>query len=125
MTVLVTAASRHGATREIAEAVGRALAERGVETDVREIEEAGDPAAFEAVVLGSAVYMGQWLEPARRYVEEHGEALSARPVWLFSSGPLGEPLRPVEEKAVQSTRSSPPRARRSTGSSRGGSTGAA
>jgi len=101
MAVLVGAASRYGATREIAEAIGRVLAEHGVETDVSEIDEVDGAAGYEAVVLGSAVYVGQWLEPARRFVEEHGDELADRPTWLFSSGPIGDPPRPTEDKAVQ------------------------
>ena len=44
--------------------------------------------------------MGNWLAPARRFVEEYGEELASRPTWLFSSGPLGSPLRPQEDEAV-------------------------
>jgi menaquinone-dependent protoporphyrinogen oxidase len=101
MTVLVTAASRHGSTYEIAEAIGRALAERGVEADVRRPEDVEDVAAYDAVVLGAAVYMGKWVEDARRFVDEHAEALAARPTWLFSSGPIGDPPKPDAEEAVQ------------------------
>jgi menaquinone-dependent protoporphyrinogen oxidase len=101
MAVLVAAASRYGATQEIAEAIGRTLRERGLETDVRRIEDVSDLARHHAVVLGSAVYVGQWLEPARRFVEEHADELAARPTWLFSSGPIGEPPRPTEEEAVE------------------------
>jgi hypothetical protein len=42
MRVLVAVASRHGATREIAEAIGRTLRERGLDAQVRDVEEAGD-----------------------------------------------------------------------------------
>ncbi len=101
MTVLVAAASKHGATQEIAEAIGRALGERGLDADVAKIEEVAGLDAYEAVVLGSAVYVGNWLEPARRFVDEYGDELAERPTWLFSSGPLGDPPRPTEEKAVQ------------------------
>jgi menaquinone-dependent protoporphyrinogen oxidase len=52
------------------------------------------------VVLGSAVYAGHWLEPARELAERHAEALAARPVWLFSSGPVGDPPKPAEEESV-------------------------
>jgi menaquinone-dependent protoporphyrinogen oxidase len=55
---------------------------------------------FDAVVLGSAVYMGRWLDPARTFVEHRAEALSNRPTWLFSSGPIGDPPRPEESDAV-------------------------
>jgi len=51
-------------------------------------------------VLGSAVYMGNWLESAREFATEHAEELAARPTWLFSSGPTGDPPRPSADKAV-------------------------
>lgn len=101
MTVLVVAASKYGATQEIAEAIGRVLSERGLETDVRRIGDVVDLTAYAAVVLGSAVYAGHWLEPARRFVEEHGDELVDRPNWLFSSEPIGDPPRPSEHEAVQ------------------------
>jgi menaquinone-dependent protoporphyrinogen oxidase len=50
-----------------------------------------DPASFDAVVLGSAVYAGRWLDPARQYAALYADVLRARPVWLFSSGPIGNP----------------------------------
>ena len=43
------------------------------------------------MVLGSAVYAGRWLEPAREYAATHAGGLRTRPTWLFSSGPIGEP----------------------------------
>ncbi len=101
MRVLVTAASRHGATDEIANAIGRALYERGVEAEVRKLEDVDGLAGYDGVVLGSAVYYGKWLASARRFVDEHAVELAARPTWLFSSGPTGEPARPDAEKAVQ------------------------
>jgi menaquinone-dependent protoporphyrinogen oxidase len=42
------------------------------------------------VVLGSAVYAGQWRKEAAAFLETHEQALAKRPVWLFSSGPTGE-----------------------------------
>ena len=101
MTVLVAAASKYGATAEIAEAIGRALRESGVPADVRPVEQVGDLSGYTGVVLGSAVYLGRWLEPARRFVEEHADELAARPTWLFSSGPVGDPPKPEAGQAVQ------------------------
>jgi menaquinone-dependent protoporphyrinogen oxidase len=100
MRVLVAVASKYGATREIAEAVGRGLTERGHEVDVRDVADAGAVSEFAAVVLGSAVYAGRWLEAARAFVDEHALELAARPTWLFSSGPIGDPPRPVGDDAV-------------------------
>ena len=101
MRVLVAVASKYGATGEIAEAIGRRLAEHDLDTEVRDVSEIRDLADFEAVVLGSAVYAGRWLEGARAFVDEHADELAARPTWLFSSGPIGDPPRPAEDAAVQ------------------------
>ena len=101
MTVLVTAASRHGATYEIAEALVRELRGRSVDAEVMGLDEVADPAAYEAVLLGSGVYMGRWVEEARDFVDRHEQALATRPVWLFSSGPLGDPPKPAPDKAVE------------------------
>ena len=89
--VLVTAASRHGATHEIAEAIAAGLGRRGVETDARHAEELAGIDGYDAYVIGSAVYVGRWLAAARDLVEANAETLAARPVWMFSSGPLGPP----------------------------------
>jgi menaquinone-dependent protoporphyrinogen oxidase len=91
MRVLITAATRHDATREIAEAIGAGLAERGIDTETRPIDEVTDLSVYDAVVLGSAVYMGRWIKSARRFAEHNATTLAAMPVWLFSSGPLGQP----------------------------------
>lgn len=54
-------------------------------------------AAHDAVVLGSAVYDGRWLEPAMGYASEMADALRSRPTWLFSSGLSAGPLRLPDE----------------------------
>jgi menaquinone-dependent protoporphyrinogen oxidase len=109
MKVLVCAATKYGATGEIANAVADVLAENGLEVTVIPPEQAGAIEQFDAVVLGSAVYMGQWMKPARELVDRSAAALAARPVWLFSSGPVGEPAKPAENpvdvsKILQSTK---------------------
>ena len=103
MNVLVTAASRHGATQEIAEAIGRTLSDRGVVASVVPIADVTDLNGYDAVIVGSAVYMGHWLDSAQKFVGQHSETLSSRPTWLFSSGPIGDPPRPKEPQAVDVT----------------------
>jgi len=97
MTVLVTAASRHGSTMEIAEAIGRTLRQRGLDVDVQPAAGMSAVDRYEAVVLGSAVYMGHWLEAAWQLAESESRSLRMRPVWLFSSGPVGDPPKPDEQ----------------------------
>ena len=98
MRVLVTAASKHGGTAEIAAAIGRALAEHAVDVEVTAIEDTAGVENYGAVVLGSAVYAGHWLESATEFVEDHATQLAGRPVWLFSSGPIGVPPKPAEDQ---------------------------
>jgi menaquinone-dependent protoporphyrinogen oxidase len=97
--VLVAAASRHGATTElagaIADGVRRGLGDAG-EVLVRRPGEVTDVTGYDAVVLGSAVYSGHWLEEAHDLLLRCAVALWERPVWLFSSGPVGVPERPPE-----------------------------
>jgi menaquinone-dependent protoporphyrinogen oxidase len=101
--VLVVVATKHGSTREIAEAVVRGLADDGTAAGppltavLQEAEHAPSPAGFDAVVVGSAVYAGRWRETARDWVGAHAAELRTRPVWLFSSGPIGSPPFPPDE----------------------------
>lgn len=100
MKVLVTAASRHGSTADIAAAIVRVLHLRGLDADVVEPAEVKDLSEYDAVVLGSAVYAGRWMRPATDLVARCQPQLAGRPVWLFSSGPVGSPASPDEGPAV-------------------------
>ena len=101
MRVLVTAASEHGATGEIAEAIGEALRGRGLDATVVAPDDVDGVEGYDAVVLGSAVYSGRWLPPARALVDRCGAGLARRPVWLFSSGPVGDPSRTLVRKMAE------------------------
>jgi menaquinone-dependent protoporphyrinogen oxidase len=86
--VLIAYGSKHGATAEIADAVGHVLRERGLAVDLAPAAKAPQPGAFDAVVIGSAVYAGMWRGEVVDYVRRHRLALGTRPLWLFSSGPV-------------------------------------
>ncbi|MGY1616218.1 flavodoxin domain-containing protein [Geodermatophilus sp. SYSU D00691] len=96
--VLVAVASRHGATAElartVAEGIGGALP--AAEVDVRRCAEVDGVRDADGVVIGSAVYFGHWLEEGRDLLLRCAIDLWDRPVWLFSSGPVGDPPRPPE-----------------------------
>jgi len=89
MHALVTYASRLGSTAEMAKRIAARLCDRGVEATVLPVEATRTVATFDAVVIGSAIYAGHWLEGARHFVRENEQDLLARPVWVFSSGPVG------------------------------------
>jgi menaquinone-dependent protoporphyrinogen oxidase len=89
MRVLVTAASRHGGTLDVADVIARALAAAGFEADLRPPDEVASVREYGAVVIGSAIYYGQWLPTAIDLIRRHHEAMAGLPVWLFSVGPAG------------------------------------
>jgi menaquinone-dependent protoporphyrinogen oxidase len=97
MKVLVTAASKYGATDEIADVIGDVLRTHGLDTTVMPPGQVAAIEDYGAVILGSAVYEGRWLKQARMLAERSAGALAARPVWLFSSGPVGDPAKPEED----------------------------
>ena len=88
--VLVAYATKYGATAEIAEKIGQVLRQAGLQTDVLPADRVVDLTPYKAVVLGSAVYIGQWQKKAATFLQANEKALTERPVWLFSSGPTGE-----------------------------------
>jgi len=97
MDVLVSVASKHGATTEIARLIGKILGDRCLDVTVAPPDDVATVEGFDAFVIGSAVYAGRWRKEAKVFVEQHAEELRARPVWLFSSGPLGFPPKPDED----------------------------
>jgi menaquinone-dependent protoporphyrinogen oxidase len=100
MTMLVTYASKHGSTRGIAEAIGKRLRERGVDAEVRSVNDVANLEPYDGVVVGSAVYLGSWMKEATAFLDRHDVALRGIPVWLFSSGPTAtEPIeRAISDK---------------------------
>lgn len=92
MSVLIAYASRHGATRGIAERIGSTLERAGLTvsvTPVADVADIDDVGGHDAVVVGSAAYLGSWLSEATSFVRRNRVVLASRPVWLFSSGPVG------------------------------------
>jgi len=90
MRVLVAYATKYGATAEIADKIGQVLRQAGLQADVLPTDRVGDLTPYKAVVLGSAVYIGQWQKKAATFLRANEKALAERSVWLFSSGPTGE-----------------------------------
>ena len=88
--VLVVYATKYGATAEIAEKIGQVLGEAGLRADVLPADRVSDLTPYQAVVLGSAVYIGQWRKEAVKFLKANETVLAEKPMWLFSSGPTGE-----------------------------------
>jgi menaquinone-dependent protoporphyrinogen oxidase len=93
--VLVAYASKYGSTQEIAETIGRVMTALGQSAEICPADDVVTLEAYDAVVLGSAVYSGDWLVEAKEFLESFQDELKKRPLWLFSSGPTAS-VDPVE-----------------------------
>ena len=85
---LVAYGTRYGSTREVAEAVAATLEEQGVETDVKQAREVRSVDGYDAVVLGTPLYMGALHKDVRALLERSREALEHTPWALFALGPI-------------------------------------
>lgn len=90
MRVLIVYDTKYGATQEIADRIAIGIQKSGLDVTVAHAKAAPAPDLFDAVVIGSAVYIGGWRKHAKKYLLKHQTVLAQKHVWLFSSGPTGE-----------------------------------
>lgn len=86
MHILVTAASKHGATDEVADAIATRIAASGFTVDRLAPADVASVEGYDAVVVGSAVYILQWMPEAHDFMERFKDELPAGQVWAFSVG---------------------------------------
>ena len=89
MRILVTYGSKRGGTEGIARMLGSVLAECGLTVDVEPPGNVQGLEGYDAVVIGGALYANRWPGDIRRFVKRNAKSLRVKPVWMFSSGPLG------------------------------------
>ena len=87
--VLVTYASKYGATAEIAEKIRQVITEKGISAVLSPIKQVRDLSVYEAVIIGSAVYIGSWRKDAAAFIKNNASTLAGKKTWIFSSGPTG------------------------------------
>jgi menaquinone-dependent protoporphyrinogen oxidase len=99
--ILVTYATRAGSTFEVAVLVAEVLRTTGATVDVRYVRAVHELKGYDAVVIGSAIRMGQWLPEAVEFVKAHREALSHLPTAYFLvSGFLREDTPEMRQRAL-------------------------
>ena len=84
---LVAYATKHGSTREVAQALANVLRERDLEVVVETARDARDLGPYDVVVLGASLYRGRWHRDAAGFLKRHCEALANRDVAIFALGP--------------------------------------
>ncbi|WP_026459485.1 flavodoxin domain-containing protein [Schaalia vaccimaxillae] len=91
MRILVTASSKHGSTNEVADAIAQRLQSHGHEVERLAPQDVESVDVFDAVVVGSAVYILQWMQEAHDFMDRFKESLKSKSVWAFSVGMNGVP----------------------------------
>ena len=107
MNILVAYASRHGATKGIAERIAATLERSGLEVTLKPVDDVGPIDGYDAFVIGSAAYMGGWMGEGTAFVRRHRDVLASRLVWLFSSGPTS--IETVDAKGRDLLKASEPK----------------
>jgi menaquinone-dependent protoporphyrinogen oxidase len=81
--VLVTYASKYGSTGGVADVIGKELCSKGMAVDVALIKNARNVGSYQGVVIGSAIYMGEWMPEAVDFVKDNRDVLRKVPVAYF------------------------------------------
>lgn len=100
MNVLVTFASKHGSTEQIAAAIRDELETAGLNVRFQPAEDVGHIDEYQAVIIGSAIYVGKWQKSALELIDRCAGQLKEKQVWLFSSGPIGDDPFPKESPPI-------------------------
>jgi menaquinone-dependent protoporphyrinogen oxidase len=88
MQILVAYGTRYGSTREVAETVAATLVEQGIDTEVKQAREVRSLDGYDAVVLGTPLYLGALHKDVRALLEKNRAALEHTPFALFALGPI-------------------------------------
>jgi len=100
-SILVAYATKYGSTQEVAEAVAATLRESGLEVDIQPMRKVRTLAGYRAVVLGAPLYMFHWHKDALRFLSQHREALTERPVAIFALGPTHDDEKERQDSRAQ------------------------
>ncbi len=82
--VLVAYATKSGSTVQVAETIGKSLADKGATVDVRPIKSITSLDGYHAVVIGSGVRIGKWLPEAVEFVKKNQAKLNQLPIAFFT-----------------------------------------
>ena len=81
--ILIAYATKHGATSSIAAKIADALCEEGFQVDLKLARKVQDVTEYDAVIVGSPIYIGQWLRGAKQFLNRYRDALAGKHVAAF------------------------------------------
>lgn len=91
---MVAYASLCGSTGEIAAHAGSVLEQAGAEVHVCDVREVTGLEGYTAVVLGTAIRMGQPVKPMWAFLDTHGREVAMLPNAVFSVGSVARERTP-------------------------------
>ncbi len=97
--ILVTYATRAGSTVGAGEAIAQSLRAAGHTVDLRPIKDVSDVKDYDALVIGSAIHMGNWLPEAMDWPKKNRAALNRVPTAIFSVHMLNLDDSPASRQA--------------------------
>jgi len=83
--ILIVVASKAGSTAEIAKFMSDELNKAGANSAVQTPDKVQHLTGYDAVIIGSPIYMGKWLSEARDFVENNQQILKKIPTAYFLS----------------------------------------
>lgn len=86
--ILVSYASKHGSTAEIAKVISDILREQKHDVDLVPVDSVSTIKEYDAIILGTAIYMGEWMKEALNFFRNH--QLEGQALYIFASGPIGD-----------------------------------
>lgn len=102
--VLIAYATRGGSTGEVAQAIGVAFREAGVEADVLPVAQVTSLTGRSALILGAPLYVGSFPKEYHQFLRRHREELRALPAWCFVLGPTRNEPKDFEGARKQAMR---------------------
>ena len=84
--ILIAYDTIHGSTAEVAEYIGNDLCDQGFRVDLRLVTNVGSISAYDAIIVGSALYEFAWLGDAKNFLQQNQTALAQLPTAYFIVG---------------------------------------
>lgn len=87
-SILVTFATIHGSTQQVAEKIAATLRDHNRLVDLQPVKSVRAIEPYQALVLGAPLYLFHWHKDALNLLARQRRALAQKPIALFALGPI-------------------------------------